>query len=360
MQSLFRLENETNVGGVELRQWAFAQAGLLKNIEKIEHFYRDYPTAVESSHLLVRLIQSIAVSRNLTFDRYVANCTALSLNVAQSLKLTSGLSKGQVWDGVFYGNGTKEIIIGHDTLFPIQDTYENWKDLHPVTVLQHNQTNTVLMLPDGRVSSLDKGVAVIAINIPMLMAMYYRFNQEQDGEEAIGRPRRTIYQFVCSYALAGMMRTHLDCVIVNRLYNRISGTPVTPAIRKHSFFLTDFDYALDAVMDQQLVFLRNMKKRFSGVLRAIQLPMSGNMWEFAKLPAVPETLQAEWALVASRIKLIALMCLAQKDSDRINTRELSMIRRLAKMHQTRQVIKNNLGFEAFYSIASYLDIAGIE
>jgi hypothetical protein len=360
MQSLFRLENETNVGGVELRQWAFAQAGLLKNIEKIEQYYQDYPTAVESSHLLVRLIQSIAVSRNLPFDRYVANCTALSLNVAQSLKLTSGLSKGQVWDGVFYGSGTKEIVMGHDTLFPIYETHTNWKSLHPVTVLQHSQTNTALMLPDGRVSSLDKGVAVIAINIPMLMAMYYCFNEEQDKEEANGKPRRTIYQFVCSYALAGMMRSHLDCVIVNRLYNRISGAPVTPAIRKHSFFLNDYDAALDTVADQQVLFLRNMRKRFSGVLKAIQLPMSGNMWEFAKLPSIPETLQAEWALVASRIKLIALMCLAQNDYQRINNRELVMIRRLAKMHQTRQVIKNILGFEAYFQLAPYLDIVGIE
>lgn len=360
MQSLFRLEKETNVGGVELRQWSFAQAGLLKNIEKIEQYYRDYPTAVESSHLLVRLIQSIAVSRKLSFDRYVANCTALSLNVAQSLKLTSGLSKGQVWDGVFYGSGTKEIIIGHDTLFPLYESYDNWKDLRPVTVLQHSQTNTALLLPDGRVSSLDKGVAVIAVNIPMLMAMYYRFNEEQDDEEAAGRPRRTILQFVCSYALAGMMRSHLDCVFVNRLYNRISGAPVTPAIRKHSFFLNDYDAAIDSIMDQQVAFLRNMKKRFSGVLKAIQLPMSSDMWEFGKLPAVPETLQAEWALVASRIKLIALMCLVQKDYERINTRELSMIRRLAKMHQTRQLIKNNLGFEAYFQLAPYLDIVGIE
>lgn len=360
MQSLFRLEPETNAGSIELRQWPYAKAGLLQNIEKIEQFYHDYPVAVESSHLLVRLIQSIAVSRKLSYDRYVANCAALSLNVAQSLKLTSGLSKGQVWDGMFYGSGTKEIVIGHDTLFPIYDLHENWKNFQPVTVLQHNQTNTALMVPDGRVSSLDKGVAVIAVNIPMLMAMYYCFNEEQDVEEANGRARRTIYQFVHSHALTGMLRTHLDGVVFNRLYNKVTGVPMVPAIRKHSFFLIDYDAALDTAADQQITFLRNFKKRFTGVLKATHMPISGDLWEFAKLPSVPNTLQAEWALVVSRIKIIAFLCLVQKDAERINTRELSTIRKLLRMQQTRQVIKNNLGFEAYFQIAPYLDIVGVE
>jgi hypothetical protein len=360
MQSLFRLEPETNAGSIELRQWPYATAGLLQNVEKIEQYYRDYPTAVASSHLLVRLIQSIAVSRKLSYDRYVANCTAVSLNVAQSLKLTSGLSKGQVWDGEFYGSGSKEIIIGHDTLFPIYEAYENWQNLHPVTVLQHNQTNTALMLPDGRVSSTDKGVSIIAINIPMLMAMYYCFNEEQDNEEANGRPRRTIYQFVCSYALAGMMRSHLDCVVFNRLYNKVTGVPMVPAIRKHSFFLVDYDAALDVAADQQLENMRNLKKRFAGVLKSVKMPMSKDMWEFSQLPSVPETLQAEWALVLARIKVIAFLCLAQKDYERINNRELTTIRRVLRMQQTRQVIKNNLGMEAYFQVASYLDIVGVQ
>jgi hypothetical protein len=360
MQSLFRLEKESNTGSIDLRQWDYATAGLLQNVEKIEHFYQDYPIAVNGSHLLVRLIQSVNISRNLSFDRYIANCSARSLNVAQALKITSALGKGQIWDGVFYGNGTNEIIIAHDTLFPIQDVHANWKEYHPVTVLQHNQTNTALMLPDGRVSSTDKGVAVIAINIPMLMAMYYRFNEEQDAAELAGKNRRSLYQFISSYALGGMIRSHLDNVVLNRLYNRASGVPVTDAIRKHSFFMIDYDAALDTAAGMQLEYLKNMKRRFSGVMHATQLPISGNLWNFSELPAVPSTLQVFWALAVSRMKIMAFLCLVQKDYARINARELTTLRWLMKLHQTRQVIKNNMGLEAYFEIAPYLDIVGIE
>ncbi len=360
MQSLFRLETEANTGGITLRQWPYAKAGLDANVEKIENYYQEYPVAVASSHLLASLVLAVNISRNLSFDRYIAQCSARSLNVAQALKITSGLSKGQIWDGVFYGPGTKEIIIGHDTYFPLKEVYDNWKHQHPVTVLLHNQSNTMLNLPDGRLNTMDKGVAVIAINIPMLMAMYYRFNQEQDEVEANGGARRTLYQFLAAYALPGMVRSHLDGVIFNRLYNAATGVPNTDAIRKHSFFLTNYDAALDVSAEQQLGYLRNMSNKFTGVMRATHLPMSGNLLAYSELPSVPYTLQAFWALVVARIKIIAFLCTVQKDYAKVNGTALNTIRWLVRLHNTKQTIKNNLGLEAWYEVASWFDIVGIE
>lgn len=360
MESLFRLESQSNTGSIELRQWNYAKDGLLQNVEKIEQYYQDYPIPVNGSHLLARLILSISVSRKLSFDRYLANCSALAMSTAQTLRMTSALSKGQLWDGVFYGAGTKEIILAHDTLFPIFEAHENWKTLRPVTVLLHNQSNTSMLLPDGRVNSTDKGVAIVAVNIPMLMAMYYRFNEEQDIVERNGGTRRTLYQFISSYALTGMLRTHLDQAYFNQLYNKVSGVPNTQAIRKHSFFLTDYSPALDAITTQQTEYLKNMEKRFSGVMHAAHMPFSGDLWELSKMPIIPSTLQVYWALTLSRIKVIAFLCLVQKDYERINKKELSTIRTLMRFQETRKVIKANLGMEAYYQVAPWLDIVGIE
>lgn len=360
MQSLFRIGPENNAGSFELRQWAYVRDGLIRNVEKVESFYQTYPTVINSSHLLVRLIQSVNISRNLPFDRYVANCNSRALQLSQVLKLTSALNKGQIWDGEFYGPGTKEIIIAHDTLFPLYQAYDKWKELHPVTVLQHNQTDTSLLLPDGRMNTTDKGVAIIAINIPMLMAMYYCYNQEQDKIELNGGTRGTIVQFVVGYALSGMVRSHLDNVVLNRLYNKVTGTPNVNAVRKHSFFLSDYDSALDTTAEQQVMYLKNIKRRFPGVMRATHLPISENLWEFSKLPMVPSTLQVYWALTLSRMKILAFLCLVQNDAERINGRELETIRTLMRMQETRKVIRNNLGLEGFYDIAPYLSIVGIE
>lgn len=360
MESLFRITPEGAVGSIELRQWSYTKDGLLKNVEKIETYYQSYPTAVNGSHLLARLILSLNISRNLSFDRYIANCFAASMAVSQALKLTSPLSKGQLFDGVFYGTGTKEIIIAHNTLFPLYEAKVNWKTLQPVTVLLHNQTNTSLLVPDGKVSAIDKGLAIVAVNIPMLMAMWYCFNQEQDLVEASGGTRRTLYQFISSYALAGMLRSQLDHTVFNRLYNNVTGTPNTESIRKHSFFLSDYNPALDAIANQQVTYLKDMDRRFGSVLQATHLPVCGDLWELSKLPSIPSTLQVYWALTLSRLKMLSFLCLVQKDYKRINQRELSTIRTLMRMHETRKVIKNHLGMELYYAVAPWLDIVGIE
>lgn len=360
MQNLFRLEHETFSGSIDLRQWEYAKSGLLRNVEKIETFYQDFPVGIPSSHLLVKLIQSMNISRNLSYERYLANCSARALIAAQSVKMTSGLSKGQMFDGVFYGSGSKEIIIGHDTYFQIEEARMNWKNLQPVTVLMHNQSNTNLMLPDGKISSSDKGVSVIAVNIPMLMAMYYCFNAEQDIAEKTGAARRTVMQFVCSYALAGMTRSHLDNVILNRLYNHQIGVPDTLGIRKHSFFLNDYDTALDTAADMQTKYLVNMNRRFSSLMKATYLPCAGNLWEFSHLPSVPYTLQVFWALVVSRLKILAFLCQVSEDYEVTSRREINTIRWLMEIHQTTRVIKANLGLEAYFDIAPYLDAAKID
>lgn len=360
MQSLFRFQSETNTGSVELRQWNYAQKGLLENLEKIEHYYQTYPIAVASSHLLAKLIISMTVSRTLSFDRYVANCNSIALQQARTLGISTALSKGNVWDGVFYGKNYSEIILGHDTLFPIGDVYTNWKDYQAVTVLQHEVSDLELAIPDGRVNSTSGGVAIVAINIPLLMAQYYCFNQEQDEVERNGGARRTLYQFIHSYALTGMLKTHLDCVYFNRLYNRLTGTPNSETVRKHSFFTNDYSPSLDAMADQQLDYLRKMTKRFPGVMKAVHLPVSGNLENFSELPAIPSTLQIFWALSLSRLKILSFLCLVQKDYEKINARELTTVRWLMRIHQTRRVIHSNLDMRTYYQIVKYLDIPGIE
>lgn len=359
MQSLFRFEADYNTGGIELRQWRYAQAGLMANLEKIEQFYQQFPIATQSSHLLVRLIQSIAVSRTLPFDRYVANCNSVALSTARSIGLTTALSKGQLMDGVFYGKNYKEIVLGHDTLFPLYDVHANWKEWQAVTVLQNEETVTSMMVPDGKINTTSSGLAIIAVNIPLLMAQYYRFNEEQDLVEQEGGARRTIQQFVHSYALTGMLRTHLDCVYFNRLYNRLTGIPNAEPVTRHSFFVNNYDDALDAMAEQQLTYLKGLNKRFSGVLGAVHLPVSGNLRNFSELPSIPTTLQVFWALSLSRMKILSFLCLAQKDSEVSNARELGTVRWLMRNHQTRQVIRNNLGQVAFYQIVKYLDIPKI-
>lgn len=359
MQSLFRLENDLSAGTCYLTQWPYAKQGLLNNISKIEDYYRTYSIAAASSHVLVRLIMTMNLPRGLGFERYVANAYSSSMNVAQALKMTTSSSKGKIWDGDFYGAGSKEILIGHSDYFNLWQLKENWKSYCPVTVLCHNQTNSRFLIPDGKTNSLEKGVAVIAINIPMLMAMYFCFNEEQDAAEAQGFPRKTPAQFVHGHALSGMIRSHADNVMLNQLYANSCGTPVMPALRNHSFFTPDYSSAVESVVEQQNIYVRNMDSRLLGTLKAVHVPCANTMREMVTLPKVAPTLQCFWALVISRLKVLAYVMGTQRNAAKTMMSEYQNISWMMKIEQTKNVMKNNLGLEAYYHVAPLLDRAKI-
>lgn len=359
MQSLFRLENDLVAGSYNLRQWPYAQQGVMQNIKKIEDFYHTYKQAAPSSHVLIRIINAVNISRGLDFERYMVNCFACSINVAQALKMTTSTSRGQVWDGEFYGQGSNEVLIGYADYFPIANIASTWKTLSPVTVLSHNQTNSQYLIPDGKTNSKEKGVSVIAINIPMLMAMYYHFNLEQDAVASVGEARETPVQFVHSYAMTNMVRSHADIAYLNRMYNYVNGIPSMPALRTHSFYTINYDDALDNVIGQQAEYVKYMDSRLVATLRSVHMPVCGNMLELSKLPKLPATLQCFWALVASRLKFLAFICSAQKAAKRVSGSELRNIARQLQIQQTKNVMKNALGLEAYYQLAPMMDKAEI-
>lgn len=359
MQSLFRIENDLSVGTFYLRMWDYTKTGLEQNITKATQFYHDYPVPCASSHLLVRLIMSMGVSRQMDYERYVVNCTVHANKIAHALKLTTSTSKGDMWNGVFYGGGSNEIIIAHTAYFDIFHAKANWKNLEPVTILSHSQTNLSLIGPDSKTTTDDKGVNVIAINIPMMMAMYYCFNAEQDQIEAIGGFRKNITQFIGGYVMTNAIRSHTDHVVFNRLFDSMRGLPSMKAFRKHSFYQIDYTQALDTVIAQQLQVLPTFNRKFAGVMRATPMVSVENMQALSRLPSIAPTYQCLWALSIARIKMLAFLMTSQKGEAAIrNASEINQIQRTLKIQGTRKAIKNNLSLDAYYLVSNYLDIVG--
>lgn len=358
MQSLFQLENDLNTGVFSVPVWSYVRDGLNANVTKVTDHYRIHPIPAKSSHLLTQIIQTVAISRNLPYDRFVANCAYRSMNVAQSLKLTSSLSKGKIWENQFFG-GCEEIIIAHQSFFNIFEMRDNWRDACPVQILDHPQSNLNMWVPDGSVSSSEKGLAVIAINIPMLMAQYYFFCQQQDIEERSGRARRDIKHFVHSYPLTNALRSQTDIARLNALINYRNGVPSLPSLKKHSFFLTDYTNSLSTVMGQEDKHLTNTNKRIAGVMRQVPMVFSQNLWEMSDLPSMAPTVQCMWALAAARVKMLSFAVGINKNTAKQSQSELNRIQWQMRVQQTRNVLRNNLGLSSYYQLAPYLDKLGI-
>lgn len=304
MHTLFDLVPRVLQGIQHPAAWPYVSHGLRANVSQVARYYRGNPQAVKGDHLLVKLIQSIDVPTSLSYERYYANVDAVSLDTSMVLKLTSSLYKGQIWDGVFYGPGSDEIIIAHTDSFNLDMVKKDWMNVTPVRVLRHAKSDLYLNLPDGRRNTTESGLAIIAINLPLLMCQYYSFRQSYwiGNEQGIDVP--SIMMFVHMYVLPNMLFSHLDQALFNRIDHLARKLPMGKTLKRHPFALIDYEYKVDQVYTEVLKNLSGVEKNFVGMLQNIPVVFRKDMEQVMHVPDMAPTRQVLWALAASRLPML--------------------------------------------------------
>ena len=350
MQNYFGLDKGGNEGISITPDWKYLRSGLLANLKTVMTYYRVYTGKVDASHFLIKLINTVGVSRSLPTDRFYANCMMKTIGIASANKMTTPANNGDIFDGVFYGKGTREIIIGHSEPFDYDEAALNWQDLEPIKVLKHPKSDLNLNLPTGEVTSNETGTAVIAINIPMLALQYKQWKYLEDLRALkAGDNPRGITHFLFNYPLVNMMPSHLDVCVFNRAYNLLNGIPFGESRVRHPFYMTDFSKRLNDVQLNQLDILRNsMNKRFDTLLQTMPVPVAGTLSELAELPDIAQTRQVIWALVLARLSMLSFLFKVTKLRPReINAAEVNRIHWKLSLYKTEKALQRILPGDAF-------------
>jgi hypothetical protein len=343
--------------GQKFPDWQYVRDGLKRNLGQVIRFYRKNPMAVQSSHFLVKLLQSITVPHGMNLERYYDNVDALALHVSMALKMTSSIAKGRVFDGIFYGQGNPEILIAHTESFNIQEAHRNWQNVCAVKVLRHAKSDLGLNLPNGYESGSESGMAVIAINIPMLAIQYRAFRlNEQFITETTGESQRSIYQFIHMYVIPNMLFSHLDVAVFNRLDNLRKGAPLGETTKEHSFYLADFSDKADKALTQILHNLQSGGKDFTNILKNTPLVTKDNLEQLFALPDIAPTQQALWALVIARLPAVAFLFQVLENGPGVSDRhQINKVLREVQRWRTNSLMKNMLPLEEFYTVQDEID-----
>lgn len=358
MYKLFNHETPVAQGVTNAMGWKYVRDGLKLSLGTVIGYYRKNPTAVRSSHFLVRLIQSISVPRSHNLERYFANVDAISLNTSMALKMTSSIFRGTMFDGVFYGEGTKEVLIAHTEYFDIFEANRNWQNLCPVRVLSHPMTDTGLNIPDGRKTGVEDGIAVVAINISMLMIQYRAFRRNEwlvRGQ--FGENEMSVMQFIRMYVLPNMLFSHLDVVLFNRIANTARGAPLGMSKARHSFHLIDYDDKIDTVHEKILKDLTQNYRDFTTIMRTVPMVTKENMESLMRLPRMASTNQVDWALSICRLSALAFLFRASKGGP--NTRNRSEVNDILKTilsYQSDHLMETMLPLEQYFRVKDQIDL----
>jgi len=361
MYSLFNFIPSVSMGTLQPARWNYLKPNLKHNVESVISYYRKSPFAVKSQHFLVRLLHAIIVPKSQEIERYYDNVDAIALNIGMTMGMTSSISRGHIFNGVFYGKGNHEILIADNTSFNPIEAEKNWEELEPIKVLRHPRSDLNFNLPDGTNTGVEDGFVVISVNIPML-AVQYRSWRRQEGRFSLvtGASERNIMQFIHMYPIPNMLRSHADLAIFNRLFNWTFGLPMGEATVKHPFFLIDYHKDVDHTIDVVLDNLDRVHKNFYDTLGSIPAITEDSMQEVLQLPEIPATRQVIWALTIARLPTLRLLFkLAEAGGGNKNQLEKNHIIRKLKEYKTANFFKSYLPKERYLDLQAEIEDLGL-
>lgn len=323
MFSLFQEKKRNYTGELSLFGLHDFEKKLLLDHTRIIDYYRSRNYYVPVDHFLVRLINSVSVPLSYPLDQYYDVCQARALYVANAFKLTTSINYGAWHRGIFYKN-CPEIILGYVGEEIPGELAKGWRDIAAVKVLEHPITNLGMLLPDGRIEIAERGLAVIAIDIPALMVQYRMFMELQYSNfKEKQTPIETTQQFVAKFVLPNMLKSQTDIALINRIAALYYGEPLSPKLANHPFSISDYSAVFDNVAKQ--IIKRFDRSKFPFEAYVNQFPAIFSDYALG-MPDIATTRQAWWALFLTRKKVMELMIdLGGKEGKAANGRDISQL-----------------------------------
>jgi len=345
---MYDLFNQTKAYGSYIVPAGFnnVEARTVEDVDRVIQYYREGAFSVKNDHLLVKLINTVAVPLGYPLEQYYDIATLRTPQVSTSLELTSSISRGRWFDGVFY-YGSKEVLFGITNGDDPREIEKDWRNVQAVRVLEHPVSNMKYMLPSGHEHNTERGYAFIEIDIPKLMVQYRAFYFDQKNRALLNpsHPIASVGQFVARYVIPNMLRSQTDIVIVNRLMNLYYGAPMGDSIKRHPFQVSDYTLNLDKALTEVLKRITNAQIEYGVVLKQIPHVFSDRPF---RMPDIAETIQVWWALYITRIKtMIFLWDVGGERGRHFNQAAIGQLKIELKRFKSDNVFQRRLPIELF-------------
>jgi hypothetical protein len=345
MLSLFNNLSTRIKGTIRLPEWSYVRDGLTMNLNHANTYYRSGAYAVGSDHELIKLLFGLATSVDLDLYPYYKTVDMKALTVAQQLGFTTSMSKGRIFNNVFFSGKSREVIIVTDEVFDPVEVTENWRDARPIKVLRHGFDRIDCFPLTGKVVS--NGLSVFAINLPMLAVQYraYRKWQETYVTEATGR--NSIYHFCYAYPLNNMIFEAMDHAVFNRMVRIRQGLPTSDNEFQHPFHVTNYTTKCDRLLGMLNGSLEDMNRDIGNIAMTIPLVDKVDAMQLLKLPDISESRQVNWAIYLARIDMLLYFLSFEKGVKNQNPNEINRIKYELRLYLKDGTIQSAVPAELF-------------
>lgn len=348
MYTLFSLPMNKLEPTIKPPVWEYHRQGILRNIANYKKYYQQTNHSVASQHLLIKILYHFGEGFGQSYQDFYQFLLAHHLNYSRSINLSSPGWTGKVSMGTFYGPGYREFLIAHHDRFDSMESMKkamlNWTNLSPIKVLYHPRSDLALVNFNGINTTNESGYCVLQIDIPLLCLQYKAFREYQRAftnveEEATNSPM----QFIRKFVLTNMIDTHTDLAIFNRFYRNYLNLTHTEHDDRQPFYIVDFESKVDQTQKEMIRALKDKNYTFTSILKTILAVTKDSMLEVMSLPKIERTRQIKPALMVSRINVLELLMLINKESHGNNNQsELNQVRQELLRYKNDAILANQL------------------
>ena len=320
----------------------------------VRRYKRASADFVYPDNLLVKILFGLGLNTMLDFDRFNYAVADRMYGLAQSLRLTSIATVGDVH--------RKTIMPAGDEFFLIHNTpYEpaDWHDLRPIEFLYHNQTNL-----DYRLGTADdNAIAFISINVPMLAYQYIEWFKEQSTHEST----QSTYNFLDIYAIGNALESYMDISAFNQYYSRLSGNPIPDTRPFNKVALANVDNYINKMMINIMAKITQRRNSAAEVLANTPLLFKDTALELMNVPDLPKTNNVNWFLTTALLPYVTyavwmsgstgysletgrLSSLKRDITNLRNTKFLGKLAPRASVHIMEEI------YDPFYALMSELEV----
>lgn len=316
---------------------AYMKDRITSSIEKAIHFYNFNPRAVSSNHLLVKLIQSINVPIALPVEQYTWEVSEIAPAVAKVFGIGSYVYPANVnRRPTFYGPGCQELIQLRTGLFEIG---QDWRDVVPMQVKVHPRNDLSVALLLGSSTDESEGLAIIDLDLEALMYMYrgWQLSTALEIEESLN-----LSQFVATYVLPTMLKSHIDVAWFNRAMSPIMGRELMDTIPVSGLALPNLVMYGDSVTSELLNSFSKSNYRLIEMLSTFPLLNVDTLYDHTRIAFAPPTKSINaYELLLQKHYIVPLLKLEKISPGIANVSVINEMRRLLRRALTEKWLSSS-------------------
>ena len=279
---------------------------IVKTYQK--YYSEQVETYIHNAHLFVNVMKFLELSISTPVDEVQFYTRKKLLSLSTLFGVVSYGQKGRpVFPGQFYGRYAAELYINDDTYFEEKNNTSAWTEYSPARIVRHGRTAWITPFLDNNNHGPEGEVVVIIINFNMLACQYHMWRIDNYKNK---RDTGTAQEFVTKVFIPGLIKSHLDIVVLNRIMNDVFLLPNDDKSQvRLPFRVIDVRGRVKAYCEQVAGIISKTTMTHEEVLSNLPL-LSSEAITAAEALQTPDTLftvQNRWALMVGYLPVIIFL-----------------------------------------------------